>query len=373
MNRSVVVHALPELTDPEAKEIVISDIHGNLAVYQQLLKKCRYRHGVDRLILAGDLVEKGPENLALLRFVMEQVRTGNVWCLMGNCDFTAKNVLFSYRLQFLRSVITSRQSLIMEMAEALGIDPAGMEMDEFCHRIRQAFLTELQFLADLPHVLVSPDRIYAHAAIMDEEHFGSDFREVMTTPFFLHTDKRFSKPVVVGHMPVSEYRNRVIDFSPVFDPARNIWSIDGGNVVKRSGQLNAVIFQGRNVTTVSADDLEQAVVLKDTDPGVQIPFAMSWNHRDISVLDHAGEQSLVHSDWLRRSFWVPDAFVQSGSVSEYTNYRMPAQAGERVSVVLRCQDQVLVKHNSVLGWMEAEALALPESEDNDTEQEPAGM
>ncbi len=100
---------------------------------------------------------------------------------------------------------------------------------------------------------------------------------------------------------------------------------------------------------------------------------MSWNHRDISVLDHAGEQSLVHSDWLRRSFWVPDAFLQSGSVSEYTNYRMPAQAGERVSVVLRCQDQVLVKHNSILGWMEAEALALPESEDNDTEQEPAGM
>lgn len=261
----------------------------------------------------------------------------------------------------------------MEMAEALGIDPAGMEMDEFCHRIRQAFLPELQFLADLPHVLVSPDRIYAHAAIMDEEHFGSDFREVMTTPFFLHTDKQFSKPVVVGHMPVSEYRNRVIDFSPVFDPARNIWSIDGGNVVKKSGQLNAVIFQGRNVTTVSADDLEQAVVLKDTDPGVQIPFAMSWNHRDISVLDHAGEQSLVHSDWLRRSFWVPDAFVQSGSVSEYTNYRMPAQAGERVSVVLRCQGQVLVKHNSILGWMEAEALALPESEDNDTEQEPDGM
>ncbi len=366
MNRSVVVRRLPVLDRPGAREIVISDIHGTLSLYRRLLAECGYRHGTDRLILAGDLVEKGPENLALLRYVMEQVKTGDVWCLMGNCDFTAKNVLFSYRLSFLKSVITSRQSLIMEMADSLGISPETMDMDAFCQQLRQAYLPELSFLADLPHVLVSPERIYAHAAIMNETDFGSDFREVMTTPFFLHTDQSFSRPVIVGHMPVSEYRSRTIDFQPVFDPARNIWSIDGGNVVKRSGQLNALLFQEGTVTTASVDALPRTTVIQSCRPGVQIPFAMSWNHREITIEDHAGSQTLVHSLWLRRSFWVPDAFLESGNVSEYTNYRMPVEQGEQVSVVLICQDQALIKKHSVLGWVETACLDMTGSGSWDT-------
>ena len=356
MNRSVVVRHLPELDRAGAREIVISDLHGNLDLYRKLLAKCGYRHGFDRLILGGDLVEKGPQNLNLLHFVMDQVKTGDVWCLMGNCDFTAKNVLYSYRPEFLKSVVSSRRSLITEMADILGISMQDMDMDEFCHRLRQAWLPELSFLADLPHVLENSQRIYTHAAIMDEKQFGSDFREVMTTPFFLHTEKRFSRPVVCGHMPVSEYRTRTIDFSCIYDAARNIWSIDGGNIVKRSGQLNALIFEGDSVSTVSADDLPEAFVLKDADPGVQIPFAMSWNHRDITVLEKDETSTLVHSDYLHRSFWVPNAFLESGTVSEYTNYRMPVEKGQKVSVVMHCADQVLIKKNSVLGWVDAAIL-----------------
>ena len=59
MNRSVIVRRLPVLDRPDAREIVISDIHGTLSLYRRLLAECGYRHRTDRLILAGDLVEKG--------------------------------------------------------------------------------------------------------------------------------------------------------------------------------------------------------------------------------------------------------------------------------------------------------------------------
>ena len=40
----------------------------------------------DILVLVGDLLEKGPDSLALLRYVMELSRTHTVYPLCGNCD-----------------------------------------------------------------------------------------------------------------------------------------------------------------------------------------------------------------------------------------------------------------------------------------------
>ena len=60
--------ARPKLND-DARIIVISDIHGNLAYLRGLTDKLHLRPD-DQLILLGDLVEKGPESLETLRYVM---------------------------------------------------------------------------------------------------------------------------------------------------------------------------------------------------------------------------------------------------------------------------------------------------------------
>lgn len=356
MNRSIVVKKLPDFS---GREIVISDIHGNLPLYRRLLDACRYHPGQDRLILLGDLIEKGPDSLGTLHYIMEQVRTENVWCLMGNCDFTLKNVLYSYRLEFLRRVVSGRASIVKEMAASLGLTlDEKTDMGEFCMALRQAYLPELCFVNDLPHVLVGKERIYTHAAIMNETTFGSDFRETMATPFFMNTEARFSRPVVCGHLPVSEYCRKILDLTPVYDAARNIWSIDGGNVVKSWGQLNAVIFEGSQVQTVSVDDLPAGVALRDVDPGVQIPFCLTWNHGQVHVIEAGPVQSYVHSDFLNRDFWIDTAFLEGSSGCDYTNWQMPLARGDRVVVAARAGDKVYIKKSGRLGWAWAADISM---------------
>lgn len=350
MDRSVKVRHLPPFS---GRTIVISDIHGCLEVYRKLLAKVKYQPGTDRILLLGDLVEKGPDNLDTLHFIMNQVQHENVHCLMGNCDFTAKNVLFSYRLDFIRNVVSSRRSLITEMADQIGIDMLAMDMDDFCQQIRRHFLDELSFLADLPHVLLDEKRIYTHAAIMNETTFGDDFRQTMTTPFFADTAARFSRPVVCGHLPVSEYCQSIASFDVLWNPEKNIYSIDGGNIVKRSGQLNALIFEADgSVSTNSADLLPLARAVHTVTPKRQLPFYLTWNRGQITILDahSASDQVLAHSAYLRRTFWIDRAFVKDGRGTEYTNYQMPLKKGDIVSVTDIYGDKVQIKKGGRLGW-----------------------
>lgn len=353
MNRQVVVKRLPALK--KGREIVISDIHANLDLYRRLLRQIDYRPGVDRLILLGDLIEKGTQNLEMVRYVMKQTQNEDVWCVMGNCDFIAKNVLYSYRLDFLKHVLRFREhSLIHEMAKQIRISMEEMPMDEFCQQLRLHFLPELSFLNDLPHVLESDSRIYAHAAIRSEDNYGDDFKEVMAMPMFLKRKIRFQKTVVVGHMPVTEYCSKIACFDPLYDAERNVWSIDGGNVVKHAGQLNALIFDGSAASTARADTLEEGTVVRDVAPSTQIPFFINWNNGEVDILKEAAKQCFVYSPYLNRSFWIDRAFLQCEQArvkgTDYTNYEMPLRKGDRVKIVFSYDEKMQIKKDGVLGW-----------------------
>lgn len=349
MDRSVQIKKLEY--PASGREIVISDIHANLQLYQKLLQKLHYIPNQDRLILLGDLIEKGNQNLEMVHFVMKQVKEEDVHCIMGNCDFIAKNVLFSYRLSFLRSVLYSRKnSLIHEMAAKLDISYETMPMDRYCQCLREHFLEELSFLNDLPHVIESEDRIYAHAAISSEECYGKDFKEVMAQPMFLKRNNSFHKTVVVGHMPVTEYCTTIANFDPIYDAQQNIWSIDGGNVVKEGGQLNALIFDHGTVSTERIDDLCEKRAIKDVDPGIQIPFFINWNNGKIEILEETTIQCLVYSPYLHRTFWIDRFFIHKNKGTDYTNYEIPLKKGDYVKIVCAYHDKVQIKKDGILGW-----------------------
>ena len=59
---------------------VMSDIHGEAARFYAMLEKIALRPE-DRLIILGDVVDRGPEGVRLLRYIME---TPNITLLMGN-------------------------------------------------------------------------------------------------------------------------------------------------------------------------------------------------------------------------------------------------------------------------------------------------
>jgi predicted phosphodiesterase len=62
------------------RTIIVGDIHGMLPELQNLLVKCAYRKNVDRLIFAGDLVDRGPDSAGVVAFAMKlnaEVTIGN--------------------------------------------------------------------------------------------------------------------------------------------------------------------------------------------------------------------------------------------------------------------------------------------------------
>lgn len=360
MNRQPVIVQLP---DPEYRDLVISDIHGNLEVFKKLLHTAGYNPERDRLILLGDLCEKGPDSLKTVRWIMQLKKAypGQVFAIMGNCDFIAKNSLYSYRLEFLRQVLLSRkESLLHEMSREIGLDEcdADTDMEEYCQILRRHFLEELSFLNDLPHVIETPSRIYAHAGIESEDNFGTDFRQIMVRFQFAFEDAHFRKDVVCGHMPVTEYCRKYADFNPHFDMVKHIISIDGGNIVKKAGQLNAVAFYQNKAETWSEDLLPEAKAIRTTRPANLAPYFVNWNQGMVRVQNSQTNQVLVHSDWLHRSFWIPVWALHHGKASDFTNYQIPLNAGDRVKVVSVHKNRVLIKRRGILGWTEKENLKM---------------
>src|SRR5699024_11696934 len=65
--------------------LAISDIHGELELFDSLLEKVNYEAEDDQLILLGDYVDRGPNSKGVLNRVSELKRDGAI-VLRGNHD-----------------------------------------------------------------------------------------------------------------------------------------------------------------------------------------------------------------------------------------------------------------------------------------------
>jgi len=76
-----LVHALP----PGPLDI-IGDVHGEIGALASLLRHLETAAGAEarHLVFVGDLVDRGPDSLAVLRRVRELVLSGRASCLIGN-------------------------------------------------------------------------------------------------------------------------------------------------------------------------------------------------------------------------------------------------------------------------------------------------
>ena len=112
--------------DDHSRIIAISDIHGNLPYFRGLVEKLHLRAD-DARVLLGDLVEKGPESLATLRYAMALREKCRVYPVLGNCDFwhlwvDGCDMEWDVRTfaHLLRQKATARSGLILEMCAELG-------------------------------------------------------------------------------------------------------------------------------------------------------------------------------------------------------------------------------------------------------------
>lgn len=88
----LVVHRVADDVSPSTRVLVIGDVHGCLDELQLLLQKCNFSPPNDRLVFVGDLVNKGPKSLDVVRFV----RDSGSLCVRGNHDDAALSAYYKW-------------------------------------------------------------------------------------------------------------------------------------------------------------------------------------------------------------------------------------------------------------------------------------
>ena len=350
--------------DDHSRIIAISDIHGNLPYFRGLVEKLHLRAD-DSLVLLGDLVEKGPESLATLRYAMALREKCRVYPVLGNCDFwhlwvDGCDMEWDVRTfaHLLRQKATARSGLILEMCAELGeVLSPDTDLAALKALLREAFAPEFEYLRAMPFALESDKYIFVHGGIPHGETLESagPWRCMKINSFYA-ARPHFKKWVITGHTPVCLYGTNTISAVPVVDPACRVASIDGGCVLKDDGQLNCLIISGINgddISFTSYDRFPVRTVLKAQAEGGRSYYSR-WGDSHVQVLERGAEFSRCRHvrtgyemDILTKYLFEPEEFTDC---NDCTDYVLPLHAGDKVSVVEETSRGYFVKHNGVSGW-----------------------
>ena len=133
---------------PARRVLVVADVHGNLPYLRGVLELASFG-GDDLVIFDGDFLEKGPQSLETLRFVMALCAEGRAEAVCGNCDGWADIFSMSAReeAQTLHYLSWRRCGLVWDMCRELGIDPLEGDFAAVKAALRGAFADEWTFLA----------------------------------------------------------------------------------------------------------------------------------------------------------------------------------------------------------------------------------
>ena len=337
---------------------MISDIHGHLQNFQNLLKKVGFSKE-DILVIDGDVLEKGPQSLATLRYVMQLAKEYTVYQVLGNNDWLwdeletednqANEDLLGYML--------SRNSIFNEMCMELGIEVSDqMDVTAMKQQLKAAFQAEWNYLRELPDILESEHYIFVHAGIESEDLQQQEKIKCVKNDWFFSREICFSRWCIVGHFPTCLYDKEKIDCAVLIDRKRKLISIDGGCVVKNSGQLNALIIPedgSEEFAWNCVDDLPKAVAVQAQSTSEQA-HSIHWPDNVVQVIKQEGDLSLCRTENSGIEMWIPNSMLVEWRgkmyTDETTDYQLEIDAGDEVSVVARTSRGTLVKKNGLLCW-----------------------
>lgn len=349
---------------PGRRVVAVSDVHGNLPLLKGLLETVSLC-GEDLLLLVGDIVEKGPQSLATLRYLLDLRRRVPVAGVIGNCDLGVLQALDEE--DAFRSLLALRQKhqlpgLLQEMLEKQGLVPGEAEDVRPCLRLlNERYREELAFLRGLPTVLSAPHHLFVHAGLptADEAALPAcPVRSCVKRDAFLDQGLAFPKWVVVGHWPVALYREDFPCNAPLVSREARVLSIDGGNVLREDGQLNALLLPDLNredFAFAAYDGLPRARV-RDAQAASTRSFHLRWIDNAVDILSETGDVARIRHrrtgyemDVLRSLLFSREPDVRCLDV---TDYRLPLRPGDVVSVLDRepCSLGRRVKKDGVCGW-----------------------
>ena len=248
------------------------------------------------------------------------------------------------------------------MLEEQGLAPGEAEDVRPCLRLlNERYREELAFLRGLPTVLSAPHHLFVHAGLptADEAALPAcPVRSCVKRDAFLDQGLAFPKWVVVGHWPVALYREDLPNHNPFVNRETHILSIDGGNVLKEDGQLNALLLPDLNredFAFAAYDGLPRARV-RDAQAASARSFHLRWIDNAVDILSETGDVARIRHRRTGYEMDVPRSLLFSREPDarclDVTDYRLPLRPGDVVSVLDRepCSLGRRVKKDGVCGW-----------------------
>ena len=294
----------------DKRVICISDIHGELERFQRLLDEVAFCAD-DILILLGDIYTKGRRPHDTLRYCMTLDESPHVHILRGNADWGGDDF----------------------------ISPE-----------------ENQWLDNLPDIIESDEYIFVHSGLTSANLHAQLPATVAKVNNFVETAPAFDKWVIVGHWPVAMYCHQISCHDPIINYEKKIISIDGGNVLKADGQLNAFIIQDGQFTYTSVDDLPTHIVSQPQQASGGT-LNITWLDRFIELVENCDRLSLIKHLKTNKIITVPASQIWTGDDGSpwvcdmATDYFLPCQVGDVIKIVEEFDDRYFAKRNGISGWV----------------------
>jgi protein phosphatase len=352
------------------KIVAISDIHGHLQLFEKMIETLNLKDE-DILIILGDFINKGPDNIAMVKKMMEISQRKNTYVLSGNHEYFIMRYI-SQAVEKGENYFSDEDflgylkekhfvTLLHEMCQELSIDL--QKVKTFKH-LKTLLIPEynnlFSFMNQLPILLHIDDMIFVHAGYNKSFDVNKSPIAYLKYDDFVRLSDIQDKQVIVGHWPTSNLRHNKNSNEPHFDEEKNIVSIDGGLGVKSTGELNALIIEKRNgIKTYSfkqENHFKKVIVSQTYDfPKEQKSF-VNYPNFDLELIDqgpvmskclhvHSGNELSILNDVLDFREGKPNV------VTTYINHFIHVHEGDEVEYVKAYKNSVQVKHNCEFGWV----------------------
>ncbi len=218
--------------------LAISDIHGELELFNELLEKVNYNPSRDQLILLGDYIDRGPDSKGVLDRVVKLKDEGAI-VLRGNHDEMMVNVVEG------RPGALERWERNGALATLQGYDSTIKSMT---NPLTKEFTAHVNFIRSLDYYYETEDYIFVHAGVEP----GVPIEAVPTNKLVWIREAFYNvyngeKTIVFGHTPTSYLLGR--GNNNVYFGENKIIGIDGAATY--GGQLNCLELPSKNVYHVS--------------------------------------------------------------------------------------------------------------------------
>ncbi len=178
------------------KTFVIGDIHGQLAMLENLMAKIPWRPSKDTLVFLGDYVDRGPDSRGVVDYLLRLKTTSSkIICILGNHEKMLLDYLSGNNMEL---YIANGGGATLR---AYGLDPYGLEPSvEKMPNDHMAFYASLKLYLELEdyyllHAGLRPGVPIERQAVMDMTWIREPF---ISSPY------DFGKKVIFSHTPFEE-------------------------------------------------------------------------------------------------------------------------------------------------------------------------